>query len=110
LPHHLVCVEKFTLPYLTCRFYQLCNEFGQQTCEPYATDCATGEAGLPPSVFAPFSHDDDLQRGLRLCEQLFGIRATPPALWTGKQRGWTNVAHGGRGAQAAHAHAGHTEW
>ncbi|EOD24161.1 hypothetical protein EMIHUDRAFT_469381 [Emiliania huxleyi CCMP1516] len=82
-------------------FYQLCNEFGQQTCEPYATDCATGEAGLPPSVFAPFSHDDDLQRGLRLCEQLFGIRATPPALWTGKQRGWTNVAHGGRGIRAS---------
>mmetsp|Transcript_14266 Transcript_14266/g.45717 ORF Transcript_14266/g.45717 Transcript_14266/m.45717 type:complete len:510 (+) Transcript_14266:13-1542(+) len=82
-------------------FYQLCNEFGQQTCEPTATDCATGEAGLPPSVFAPFSHDDDLSRGLRLCEQLFGIRATPPALWTGKQRGWTNVAHGGRGIRAS---------
>jgi len=82
-------------------YYQLCNEFGQQTCEPYATDCATGVVGLSPSVFSPLAHRDDLQQGLRLCQQLYDIRATPPAAWSGKQRGWTNVAHGGRGIRGS---------
>ena len=70
-----------------------------------ATDCATGVPGLSPSLFAPLSHTDDLSGGLRMCKQLFGIDATtvavPPALWSGKQRGWTNVAHGGRAIGAS---------
>jgi len=82
-------------------YYQLCDAFGQQTCEPYATDCASGVPGLHPSVFSPFAHPDDLASGLQLCKQLFGIRATPPAHWTAKQRGWTNVAHGGRAIAAS---------
>ena len=77
-------------------YYQLCNEFGQQTCEPYSDGCATGVPQLRPSLFAPLSHKDDLAGGLQLCKQLYGITATPPAHWSGKQRGWTNVVHGGR--------------
>ena len=86
-------------------FYQLCNEFGQQTCEPgVATDCAAGVPGLSPSLFAPLSHEDDLSGGLQMCQRLFGIDAAvavPPALWSARQRGWTNVAHGGRAIGAS---------
>lgn len=77
-------------------YYQLCNEFGQQTCEPGATDCAAGVAPLPkPSMFAPFALPGDLAGGLALCADLYNITATPPAHWSGHQRGWVNVAHGG---------------
>ena len=31
-----------------------------------------------------------------MCTELFDVNATPPAHWSGHQRGWTNVAHGGR--------------
>ena len=88
-------------------YYQLCNEFGQQTCEPgLATDCATGVPGLTPSLFSPLAQKGDLAQGLQLCESLYGIPAgsslaTPPALWSGRQRGWTNVAHGGRAISAS---------
>ena len=81
--------------------HRLCNEFGQQTCEPYSRGCGLGVPGLTPSLFAPLAHDDDLAQGLELCAQLYGITATPPAHWSGKQLGWTNVVHGGRATQAS---------
>ena len=77
-------------------YFQLCNEFGQQTCEPGGRGCAEGVPAVPPTVFAPLLTDDDLSAGLALCVELYNVSSTPPAHWSGRQRGWTNVLHGGR--------------
>ena len=76
-------------------YYQLCNAFGQQGCEPNGKDCGKGVPGLKPSLMAPLELGP-LAEGLELCDDLYGLTATPPAAWSGHQRGWTNVRNGGR--------------
>jgi hypothetical protein len=82
-------------------YYQLCNEFGQNTCEPGDKGCAEGVQPMPPpTVFAPIAHGD-LTQPNTLCIGLYNVTRTAPALWSNRQRGWTNVAHGGRDLRAS---------
>ena len=82
-------------------YYQLCNEFGQNTCEPGDNGCAEGVHPMPPpTVFAPIAHED-LTQPNTLCIGLYNVTRTAPALWSNRQRGWTNVAHGGRDLRAS---------
>jgi pimeloyl-ACP methyl ester carboxylesterase len=81
-------------PTLRQWYFQLCNEFGQQTCQPQSGE-KCGGADTPTDLFVGFK-SSGLVFGLKLCKDLFGIIDTPPARWTGMQEGWSNQRYGAK--------------